>query len=682
MKKTTTRSLLAAASFATLGAVSIDAVAAPAQEKAPPIAAPVTTTTTGSWGEVERVAFNRLAAELYLPLFWRTDKDADKQLDPEELATLWGIPGDGYVSGGQFTAGMTEAYGKIVARKNGTDAVKLDAKEKKRRDLVAKELAQGRPTLVEWDFTKSSPEDRAIVGHVMKAAVIVERIHAKQNGVDGLFDKIPADDAASKMMFFRNQGPFCKAPQTENDKACSALFEKPAQVSGLYPASIQKDKKFCAALEKSPDEKALMAPFVVVREGEKKGELKAVPYTVEYKDDMAAVAKELRAAADAIKSKDEAAFKTYLSAAAQSFTDNNWEPADEAWSKMSVANSRWYLRIGPDETYFEPCSRKAGFHVSFARINQDSLAWQKKLEPVKKDMEAALATLAGPPYTARDVSFHLPDFIDIVVNAGDSRDSAGATIGQSLPNWGPVANEGRGRTVAMTNLYTDDDSKAAQVDQAASIFCKETMSIFDADPKLMTASTVLHEAAHNLGPAHEYKVDGKTDDEIFSGELASMLEELKAQTAALYFTDWLVGRKLLEKDMATKTHVRDVTWAFGHIAQGMYNSEKKLKAYSALAAIQLGHLYKEGAVTWDAKSMAANGTDKGCMMVHVDKLEPAIASLAKTVLHIKGAGDKAGALSLKKEFVDGGGAWGKLRDKTIRERWLRAPKASFVYSIR
>src|SRR6476620_46419 len=120
---------------------------------------------------------------------------------------------------------------------------------------------------------------------------------------------------------------------------------------------------------------------------------------------------------------------------------------------MGVLNSKFYLRIGPDETYFEPCSRKAGFHVSFARINQDSLEWQKKLEPVKTDLEKAMADLAGAPYKARDVKFHLPDFIDIVINAGDSRDAFGATIGQSLPNWGPVA-DGRGRTVAMTNLYT------------------------------------------------------------------------------------------------------------------------------------------------------------------------------------------------------------------------------------
>ena len=75
--------------------------------------------------------------------------------------------------------------------------------------------------------------------------------------------------------------------------------------------------------------------------------------------------------------------------------------------------------------------------MSFARINPDGLEWQKKLEPRKAEMEAALAKLAGPPYEARSVTFHLPDFIDIVLNAGEARNPLGAAIGESLPNFGP-----------------------------------------------------------------------------------------------------------------------------------------------------------------------------------------------------------------------------------------------------
>ena len=90
---------------------------------------------------------------------------------------------------------------------------------------------------------------------------------------------------------------------------------------------------------------------------------------------------------------------------------------------MNVDNSKWYVRVAPDETYWEPCAQKAGFHLTFARINQGSKEWQEKLVPVQQEMEEAIATRAGAPYKARKVTFHLPDFIDIVVNAGDDRES-------------------------------------------------------------------------------------------------------------------------------------------------------------------------------------------------------------------------------------------------------------------
>ncbi len=635
---------------------------------------------------VARLEFNRRAAEHALPLFWIADKNADGAIDANELAVIWGLGADTlakYVNNGGFTGDFDSAYARV---QQATVVGDLAPEETARRQAVLLELAQGRPTLVQT--TLASASDKAVVGHIATAAALIEQLHAKQNGVFGMDKQIPADDSASRMLFFRNQGPFCEAPKTENDPACSALAIHPKKVSGIYPTSIQADPKFCEILEKRKDGDALLKPFVVVRHkegGKNEGkaatdDLVAVPYHVAFPDDVKAINIELLAAAKALEAVPaEAAFKAYLEAAAAAFLDDNWFGADTFWKGMTASNSKWYLRVGPDEVYFEPCSRKAGFHVSFARINQESLAWQAKLDPVKKDMETALAALAGPPYKARDVGFDLPDFIDIVINAGDARSAHGATIGQSLPNWGPVAESG-GRTVAMTNLYTDPDSDTAFKAQAASLLCKATMDGLDTAPKHATMSTVLHEAAHNLGPAHEYKVKGKTDDQVFGGALASTLEELKAQTAALYFSDWLVERKLLDKADADKSHIRDVTWAFGHIAQGMVNAQNKPKPYSQLAAIQMGFLNKHGALVFKADEKAANGEDLGCFDVDLVKWGPAVKDLAKIVFGVKGRGDKALAEKTRDEWVSDGTTWATLRG-TIKERWLRAPKASFVYAI-
>ncbi len=641
---------------------------------------------------VPRADWNRIAAELDLPIFWVEDKDKDVLADEPELALLWGVDPTSklsdYVANGQYTHKFRHVQARIFERyTKGLVTDGLTKEEAARRTAVVKELAQGRPTVVVTDLSKAPEEDKKFVRHILAAATMIEKLYGKQEGTAELVAKIPAGDTQSRALYFRSQGPKCGAPLTQNDPACSAIpGGVQGKISGLYPARLLAQPKFCDDLTKNKDKK-LMDPFTVVTEVPRTPtdknpniELKAVPYTVAFKDDMEAIAKELDAAIADIASPDEAAMKAYLTAAAKSFRTNDWVPADEAWAKMGATNSKWYLRIGPDETYAEPCSTKALFHVSFGRINQASLKWQKQLDPKKTEMENAIAKLAGPPYVARKVSFKLPDFMDVIVNAGDSRPAFGATIGQSLPNFGPVANQGRGRTVAMTNFYTDADSMDALESTAKSMLCVETMALYTRDPEPLLFSTVLHEATHNLGPSHQYKVAGKIDREAFGGGLASMLEELKAQSGALYFIDWLSEKGEYSKAEAQKSHVRDILWGFGHISRGMYDDDGHPKAYSQLAAIQLGVFMTEGAAKWDDSKMAANGTDKGCMNIDFAKLPGAVTKMMTISAQIKGKGDKPGAEALVKQYVDVGKD-DKLRN-TITERTLRAPKPSFYYSIR
>jgi hypothetical protein len=641
---------------------------------------------------LDRAAFNARAADLALPIFWRSDANGDKAVDPDELAMLWGVPGavtlaDYIDAKGKFNSRFVADYRRLVAK---PDLSKLEASEQKRRQAVLDELAQGRPTLVESDLRDGSAEDKALADNVLAAATIIEQLYQKQMGVAALADDLPPDDTASRMLFYRNNGPFCEAPKTQNNPDCSALPSRPKKRVGLYPANLQngKDTMFCGALEQREDADSLLDPFVIV--GVKPGgkslgdpladELVPVPYNAAYKREMEDDSSKLMAAAAAIDDPAETPLKLYLATAAESFLSNDWKPADEAWARMSATNSKWYLRVGPDEVYEDPCARKALFHLTFARINPEGLEWQRKLDPRKADMEAEFARLAGPPYAARQVTFHVPDFIDIVLNAGEDRRAFGATIGESLPNWGPVAREGRGRTVAMVNLYTDADSEASWRTTSASLYCPATMEKASFDPKVAVMSTVLHELAHNLGPSHEYAVNGQTDEQIFGGPLSSMLEELKAQTSALWLTDWLVAQGLIDQATADNAHLKDLSWAFGHVAEGMYEGNGSARAYSQLSAIQAGALYRQGAVAWRPGDTAANGTDKGCFEVDLPKFRASTTSLETRILKAKASGDRADVEALKAEFVDGKDDWSQLRD-VITERMLRTPKASFVYSI-
>ena len=641
---------------------------------APPTAPPpsaVAAPAAAAHAGTDRTAFNRAAVRLNLPLFWANDADGDGSVDPNEVSALLFYPTEGHwVENGAFTKSFEEAWTRVLHE------VTAQAPTDTRRQLVVKDLDQGRATLVRTDLGSISPEEKTFVRHMLNAATRIDDLYATQIGARAIASQVAADDPASQSLFRRNWGPKCAAPLTEKDPQCSAIAGSPKLLCDAYPAALQSDAHFCEKLEKLPNAKDLLAPFGVVR-ANAEGKLGSVGLSQAYEAPMAAIAQELRAAASDIANPGEAALKEYLAAAAKSFTTNEWLGADEAWAKMNAQNSKWYVRIGPDEVYWDPCNQKAGFHMTFARIKADSLAWQAKLVPVEENMEQTLGALIGAPYAARAVRFHLPDFIDIVFNAGDDRTPFGATIGQSLPNWGPVSAEGRGRTVAMSNLYQDLDSLGIRRKQAESLLSQGSMKAYadSATPGLL--ATILHEATHNLGPAHEYKFGGKTDALAFGGQLSTMLEELKAQTGALYYIDFVRAKGIVSTEVARETYANCIVWAFGHISRGMYTAEHKRRPYSQLAAIQIGFLMDEGVVVFDPDAQAANGTDKGAFTIQYDKFPAAAEKLMKIVGRIKAQNDKAGAETLIRKYVDGS----VVPQTLITERELRFPRQSFVYSI-
>ena len=620
-----------------------------------------TTLTAGGYDQLTRPEFNALALRLNVPLFWAADEDGDGAVDPGEIRTLlfYGSTPTWTVDG-HFSTEFSEVYAQLLQLRDAPPP----ANERER--LVRQELDSAALTLVETDVASLSPVERALVERMAALAVEIDGIYAEQTGMSAISG---VSGTESEALFRRNWGVRCLGSATESNPACSALAGAEQHV-GVYPASIQSGEGFCATLEEHPESAALLSPFTVVEERE--GELVAVPYSERWASRMSRVAGSLREGAAALPA-EEAALAAYMRAAADAFESNEWEPADEAWAAMNVNNSSWYLRIGPDEVYWDPCSRKAGFHLPFARINRDSLRWQEALTPLRSDMEQALASLSEG-YDARDVAFHVPDFIDIVINAGDDRDAFGATIGQSLPNWGPVSEEGRGRTVAMSNLYTDPDSAARGQETVSSMLDAATMALYTSSPEPGLLSTILHEATHNLGPE---RVNGQDPAEVFGGGLASMLEELKAQTGALFFIPMLRERGVLSDELARQTYIDSITWAFGHISRGMYTPSGQRKAYSQLAAIQVGYLMDQGVITWDAEALAANGSDHGAFHVDLAAIEPHVRALMTTIIDGYARGDRAAIEALAARYVDGD----VVPMATIVERYQRRPHGSLVYAF-
>lgn len=610
--------------------------------------------------KLDRLDFNRLAALENVPLYWR-----DAAFSPSSFmmrATVGETLVNPYVSNdGTFTPAFDALYTRLVDRR--------------RREAVEREINLGWPIAVVTDVSADPEGDREMVRHLVRVSELIDELFTIQIGAAAV-DAKPLD-GPSRELVRRTHGYWCKGPETRDDPFCNASLSFPVRRSHAYPQDIAQDEALCEEIRNAPNAAALMDPFSVVRK--RGGEWVAVSYLEVYGDRMRAIATELEAAAAGL-GPEEAAMAKYLKAAASSFRTNNWDAADEAWVVMNSTNSKWYLRVGPDEVYFDPCNSKAGFHVSFARINPALLEWKKKLTPLRDKMEQDLARVIGPPYKAREVSFSLPDFIDVAINAGDSRTGYGATVGQSLPNWGPVAERGDGRTVVMTNLYSSADSRAKLKHMAELLLHPDNVAAMADGGVAEFIEILLHEATHNFGPHSDYQIDGKPPREIFGGLGASILEELKAQTGALWFTGYLHKRGLFSDEEARASYTSSILWALSQIGHGLISSSGRPTVYPTLASIQISFLLDQGALTFDPTLDPESTGDAGRYVIHYDKMPAAVDKLMKKVGLIKARGDREGADRIIAAATDKDGHR-KVRQKMIADRMMRFKKEAFGYTI-
>ena len=203
--------------------------------------------------KVTRADFNRLAAELALPIFWIADKNKDGAIDPDELAVYWGlVPGAKlaeYVDKDGFTTKAEDAIESIVKRSKETaPPAGLDPKEIARREAVKKELAQGRVTLVATDLSKARRPRRSASSASSRRPPSSSRSSTRSSKARlDLRAKIAAGDPASTSLFFRNQSPKCEAPADAERSARAA--RSPTRRRASSPGSIRprslENPKFC-----------------------------------------------------------------------------------------------------------------------------------------------------------------------------------------------------------------------------------------------------------------------------------------------------------------------------------------------------------------------------------------------------------------------------------------------------
>jgi hypothetical protein len=305
------------------------------------------------------------------------------------------------------------------------------------------------PVELRVDTSKLSAGDRSALVKLIQAARVVNHIFLQQiwSGNPALYDRLRLDTSPvgkARLEYFQlNKGPWS---DLDDHKAFLAdVPERKPLGANFYPPNMTRDKFESWAKTLTPEARTQAEGFfTVIRSGEN-GKLRAVPYSEEYKADLAACARDLREAA---RLTDNSTLKHFLETRAAAFLSNDYYASDVAWMDLDAPLD---ITIGPYETYNdEVFGYKAAFE---AYINIRDDAETAKLKFFGDHMQEVEDNLPiDAKYRNSKIGALSPiRVVNQVFAAGDG-DHGVKTAAYNLPNDERVVHEKGSKRVMLKNV--------------------------------------------------------------------------------------------------------------------------------------------------------------------------------------------------------------------------------------
>jgi len=479
-----------------------------------------------------------------------------------------------------------------------------------------------------------SAEDRAVLAPLVKASAVMTRIFWKQASTEGLEVEARLNgrtDAAGKRLadyVDLNAGPWDRLDDFEPFYGTRA---KPAGAT-FYPEDLTA-AAFAAWLTAHPgDRPAFESPVTVIRrDGER---LVAVPYAVEYRDDLVQAARFLREAAARTR---DPRLAGYLESRALAFTSNDYYPSDLDWMDLGTAPadkaSPIEVVIGPYEVYEDRLMNLKAAFESFVTVKD--AAESRKLAVVEgllDELEASLPIDDRHKNFSRGKSSPIA-VVEVVYAAGDT--AAGTqTTAFNLPNDERVRAARGSKKVLLKNV--SQAKFARSLVPIAKLLLQPALQdrvSFDAFFNFV----LLHEVSHGLGPGIIARPDGtSTTVNLALREAYSGVEECKADVLGVLNSLILVRKGVLPASVGQTMEATYLAGLFRTIRFGIG------EAHGIANMVQFNWLRKAGAVTHDAA--------KGTFGIDSAKFEPAMRDLARALLTVQAEGDYEGAKALLKAY--------------------------------
>jgi len=476
------------------------------------------------------------------------------------------------------------------------------------------------PTDIGADLSKLSDADRRVLGKLVDASKIIDALFLRQvwGGNPAMLMDLARDQSpegrARLHYFYINKGPWSRLDHNAAFVP-GAPAHKP-EAANFYPDGASKAdiERWLASLPEGDRQRATGFFTVIRRNGRT---FEAVPYSVEYQNELSRAAALLR---DAAAIATEPTLKAFLTARADAFLSNDYYQSDVAWMNITGAIEP---TIGPYEVYEDDLfNYKAAFESFITVQDEAESAKLQRFAGELQDIENHLPI--DPKYRNPRLGALAPiAVVNEIYAAGDGNRGV-QTAAFNLPNDERVVAERGTKRVMLKNVQ---DAKFAKtlVPISRSVLAPGDQG--DVDFDAFFTQIVVHELMHGLGP-HNISVNGRqTTVRQELKETYSFLEEAKADISSLFAIQYLIDKGALPKSLERQLYTTYLASTFRSIRFGVN------EAHGKGIAVQLNYLLDHGGVT------ASNGT----FAVDATKIKAAVEGLTREIMTIQAEGSYAKA---------------------------------------
>ena len=486
---------------------------------------------------------------------------------------------------------------------------------------LATEYAKIAEVPMDVDTSFLSASERAVVNKLMEASDLMSDIYIRQLDPENpaIRAEIAANGTPEQLAMFDLHFGVC---DTLNEGRVFYGERECPPGAGFYPRDMTQ-AELESYMEANPEEaEAIRSGYTLVRrDGER---LETIPYSEAYAEFLQPAAALLREAAEL---SEEPTLRDFLRKRADAFLSDDYYESELAWMDL---DGNIEIAIGPYEVYDDGLLGVKTAFESFVTVkNPEESAALAKYKDYLRDMEENLPV--AERYKNFKRGFESPIVAAYQVRGGGDNVPGVQTIAFNLPNDERVREAKGAKKVILNNvlgakydLILAPIGERVLVDDQAALTAKVHMQ----------NSTLFHELSHSLGPG-TIEVDGEeTTVNARLKELASGLEEGKADVMGAYNVLYMMDRGELDAGEREAFLATYFTGLFRSMRFGID------AAHGKGAAFQYSYFRDAGAVEWLAEQQR--------FRIDFAALEQAISDLTGEVVVLQGDGDYDAA----KAFLD------------------------------